>query len=256
MPARRDRASGRFIGGAFGHEEFARRHKRVYDWLRNKPFGTRQQYGLKLKAFCEVMNVTPEQFQDLDPKRARDLAWEYASSFIRKSPSSTKNNLAALKSFYRNKDGVKLSFDSQRGGKHYFNSKRRKKAAYERVPTKEEMYRIIDMATSMRDKAILLVLFQSGIRENALCSLKYGHVKRQLEKGKVPLRLRITPEIDSKIVGYGLDYYDTFLQYEAIEALGQYCEEFHRKGDPGARAGLPLTWRTNKPLTFSRYPLP
>jgi len=232
LPIKRDRASGRFAGGAFGHEDLTKRHKRVYDWLRNKPFGTQQQYGLRLKAFCEAMNITPEQFQDLDPKGARDLAWEYVRDLIRKSSSTAKNTLAALKSFYRNKDGVKLSFDSQRGGKHYFNSKRRKKAAFEHVPTKEEMYRIVDMATSMRDKAILLVLFHSGIRENALCSLKYGHVKRQLEKEKFPLRLRITPEIDSKLAGYGPDYYDTFLQYEAIEAVRQYSEEFHMKGDP------------------------
>jgi integrase len=246
LPIKRDRASGRFSGGAFGHEGLAKRHKCVYDWLKNKPFGTQQQYGLRLKAFCEAMDVTPEQFQDLDPKGAHDLAWEYVSSLIRESPSTAKNTLAALKSFYRNKDGVKLSFDSQRGGKHYFNSKRRKKAAFEHVPTKVEMYRIVDMATSMRDKTILLVLFQSGIRENALCSLRYGHVKRQLENGKFPLRLRITPEIDSKLAGYGLDYYDTFLQYEAIEALKQYYEEFHRKGDPDewlfySKQGTPMS---------------
>lgn len=246
MPIRRDRASGRFAGGAFGHEVLARRHRRVYDWLRNKPFGTQQQYGLRLMAFCEAMKVTPEQFQDLDPKEARDLAWEYVGDLVRDRPSTAKNTLAALKSFYRNKDGVKLSFDSQRGGKHYFNNKRRKKAAFEHVPTKEEMYRIVDMATSMRDKAILLVLLQSGIRENAICSLKYGHVKRQLEKNKFPLRLRITAEIDSRLWGYGIDYYDTFLSYEAIEALKQYCERFHGKGDPDewlfySKEGTPMS---------------
>lgn len=231
MPLSRDRATGRFAGGVFSHEEFMKRHKCVYEWLRNKPFGTQQHYGLGLKGFCEAMDVTPGWFQDLGPKRARDLAWKYVSNFIVENPSGAKGVLAAIKSFYRNKDGEKLSFDSQRGGKHYFNSKRRKKAAFEHVPTKEEMYRIVDMATSMRDKAILLVLFQSGIRLNALCSLKYSHVKEQLEKAKVPLRLRITPEIDSKLAGYSWDYYDTFLQYEAVVSLRQYCEEDHEKGE-------------------------
>jgi len=46
LPIRRDRASGRFAGGTFGHEVPVKRHRRVYDWLRNKPFGTQQQYGM------------------------------------------------------------------------------------------------------------------------------------------------------------------------------------------------------------------
>jgi len=41
-----------------------RRHKRVYDWLRNKSFGTQQRYGLRLKAFYESMNVTPKRLGD------------------------------------------------------------------------------------------------------------------------------------------------------------------------------------------------
>jgi integrase len=180
-----------------------------------------------LKDFCEFANITPEEFQRLDRKDARNIAWKYIKTLIDK-PSVATMAMAALKSFYRNHDGETLPFDSSRGGKHYFNNLRRKKASYEKVPTKEEVYQIADMATSLRDRAIILTLFQSGMRVNALCNLKYGHVKYQLEQSKVPLRLRITDEIDTKLRGYRIDFYDTFISKEAIDALKKYCELYHR----------------------------
>jgi len=223
------------------YEVLMEKSDRVNDWLVNKPRNSKKMYGGALWYFCEAMNVTPEQFQDMELKKARDLAWRYIKPFTRSRPSSARNALAALKSFYRNKDGVMLGFDSRRGGKHYFNGNRRKKAAFEHVPNKEEMYQIIDMATSLRDKAILLVLFQSGIRNNALCNLDYDMVREQLEEGKVPLRLRITDQIDTKLQSCSIDFYDTFLGYEVIEALKAWCKKAHK------------TSQDDTPLFYTRH---
>jgi len=133
-----------------------------------------------------------------------------------------------LKSYYRNKDGESLPFDSRRGGKHHFNNRRRKREKYEHVPNNKEVYEITDMAISLRDRAIILTLFQSGIRVNALCRLKYGHVREQLEEEKIPLRLKITDEIDTKLQGYSMSYYYTFVGREAIESLKRYCDLKHK----------------------------
>jgi integrase len=174
--------------------------------------------------FCEQTGLSPEEFLGLDRSGARDVVWKFVKLFIAESTSKAKNNLAALKSFYRSQDGQTLPFDSRRGGKHYFNSKKRKKAALEHVPNRPEMYRIIDAAINLRDNTMLLMLFQSGIRENAVCHLKFKHVKDQLySEPKIPLRLRITDQIDTKLRGYIIDFYDTFLQGEAIQKL-KACE--------------------------------
>ena len=234
MNLKRDGESGRFVSvGPRAWQVFVSEHECVREWLRRRPVGTQAQYGRKLLNFCEAFDMNPEQFLELDRFEARDMVWQFIEPFIEESSSKAKNNLAALKSFYRSKDGETLPFDSRRGGKHHFNRKRRKKAALEHVPNRSEMYRIIDATNNFRDRAMFLMLFQSGIRVNALCSLKFKHVKDQLyqnEEPKIPLRLRITDKIDTKLRGYSIDFYDTFLQGEAVQALKAYCDKHHKDG--------------------------
>jgi len=239
-----DPETGRFASKGFtAWQVFMTEHECVREWLETRPLGTRTQYARKLMHFCEESGTSPEAFLGLDRHEARDLVWKYVKPFIGESTSKAKNNLAALKSFYRSKDGEILPFDSRRGGKHYFNSKKRKKAAREHIPNTPEMYAIIDAATNLRDNTMLLVLFQSGIRENALCHLNFKHVADQLycEGGpKIPLRLRITEKIDTKLKGYMIDFYDAFLQGEAVQKLKAYCDKYHKDKDP------------EKPLFYTR----
>lgn len=223
--------------------QFMEKYPTVKEWLEHRPVNTQSQYGLALKRFCEFSSITPEQFQNLPRKEARDISWNYIKTLLDHS-SVASVTMAALKSFYRNKDGEILPFDSHRGGKHSFNNLRRKKASYEHTPTKKEIYEISYMTNNFRDRAIILVLYQSGIRVNALCSLNYGHVRKQLERNEIPLRLRITDEIDSKLRGYRIPFYDTFIGKEAIEALRKYCEFRHRYSDD--ETPLFLTKRNNR----------
>jgi len=201
--------------------------------LERRPVGTQKNYVLHLRKFCEFSHVTPEQFQGMDPKTARDLAWSYLRTTLDR-PSVASLASAALKSFYRNHDGVTLPFDGSKGGKHNIHN-RRTKACFEHVPTKQEVYQIIDMSPSLRDKAMFLTLFQSGIRANALLRLKYGHVREQLEKGTDPLHLQITDELDTKLRGYDLPFYDAFLGAEAVDALKRYCQMAHKTSTDDTR---------------------
>jgi len=163
--------------------------------------------------------------------------------------------LAALKSFYRNKDGETLPFDSKRGGKHYLK-KRSKKVDVERIPDKTESYRIIDSSTNLRDHTMFLTLYQGGLRLNALCGLNFGHVREQLyPEPKIPLRLKITENMDTKLRAYNIAYYYTFLQGEAVQALRAYCDKHHRKSTDdtplfrtrtGRRIGRRAVWRIFK----------
>ena len=209
---------------------FINGNPKVKKWLKGRPKGTVTVYSLHLRRFCNFANIEPEKFQLLDKKTARDLVWDYLCEFKDEKPSVALLAIAALKSFYRNHDGEKLEFDTGRGGKHCFIYKR-VRAATEHVPSNEEIYDIAEHCIRLRDKTIVLVLFQSGIRVNALCRLTYKMVRRQLEKGQVPLRLRITDTIDTKLARTRVTFYDTFLNVEAIELLRKYCESTHQKSD-------------------------
>ena len=161
MPTIREQGTGRFKndGTPSPWETFIENNQIVKDWLSNKPQGTREQYGSMLYQFCKDTNTAPGAFQSMDRLQARDAAWSYVKPFVGKNNSKAKSYLAALKCFYRNKDGETLPFDSRRGGKHYI-PKRRLKASIEYVPNKSEMYLIIEGAHTVRDKALLLFLFQ------------------------------------------------------------------------------------------------
>lgn len=95
------------------HLVFMSEHECVNEWLFNRPPNTRKNYGRYLYNFCRFANVTPEQFQNMQRKEARDLAWSYIRTFQDK-PSIMTLVMSALKSFYRNKDGDTLPFDSRR----------------------------------------------------------------------------------------------------------------------------------------------
>jgi len=224
-------------------DEFIDSHPIVKKWLRGKPTNTIKNYALKLKAFCEFSNVTPEQFVKMSNNEAVDIAWDYIVTIKDEHPSVAAIVLCSVKSLYRSVNREQLNFDGN--GEHYFNQKRRKRAATEHVPSNEEVYLIAEHCTTLRDKTIVHVAFQSGIRINALCKLTYGMVQRQLKDGKVPLRLRITPDIDTKLRRSKVDFYDTFLNTEAVEMLQKHCEAVHQNSEDNA---LLFVSRTGKKL--------
>lgn len=107
----------------------------------------------------------------------------------------------------------------------------RKKVVYEIIPTKDQIYAMsnrikkLESPDRIRTRALMLCLFQSGVRVNCLCRWTVGLVRDQLYPTiKVPVYLKITHKMDTKISGYGLSYYYTFLQKEGAEALKEYLD--------------------------------
>jgi len=88
------------------------------------------------------------------------------------------------------------------------------------------MYQIIDMASSLRDKALLLLLFMSGVRVNVIEHLTYGDVKNQLDKDVITLK--ITSRLDYKLRGHNMPFYFTFIGHEGTETLRRYCQLEHK----------------------------
>lgn len=173
--------------------------------------------------------MEPEEWRRLDKFKARDTAWAFIKPLIAEHPTVARGFRTTLKSWYRNLNGEQLPFDSGRGGKHHFHVKYLK-PSYEHIPNKTEMYQIIDMASSLRDKALLLFLFQSGVRVNVIVHLKFGHIIDQLDEEN--MTLKITGDLDYKLRGRDLPFYLTFLNGEGAETLRQYCKLKHKSRDP------------------------
>lgn len=225
------------------YEEWIEQHGEVKAWLMDRPSNTKRIFVRELKTFCDELAISPEEWRDLDKFKARDLAWKFISTKTVSSPSVAMTTMATLKSFFRNKNGEALPFDSSRGGKHYFHMTS-KKAALEHIPNKTETYQIIDMASSLRDKAIMLFLFQTGVRVNVIQHLTLKDVEDQLDKDTIALK--ITGNLDHKLRSRDIPFYYTFLNGEGVAILRRYVSLAHKERD--LDAPLFLT-SGHKPLT-------
>ncbi len=145
---------------------------------------------------------------------------ELAQEFVNKLLSSNKRESArhvrtCLMSFFK-ANGISLELQS-----------------IPRVPKKEEIilrkeqiYAMADYACSLRNRAIILCMYQSGLGVTALRNINYGHIKKQLEKNAVPIRIRITFRISQK--ASQVPFY-TFFGGEACDSLKAYINERKRK---------------------------
>jgi len=88
--------------------------------------------------------------------------------------------------------------------------------------TNMDVKKLVNHARNLRDRAIILTLFQGGMDVSTLCSLKYKDVAEGLSKNEHPLKLELFREKT------GTEYY-TFLGRDAIEALNAYLNDLRSK---------------------------
>ena len=81
----------------------------------------------------------------------------------------------------------------------------------------EEIKAYVNVANNMRDKAIILCLFQSGLSISDLCNLNYGDVQEELEAGTRPLYLRLFRQKTA-------EEFKTFFGRDAVKYLKLYLE--------------------------------
>ncbi len=106
-----------------------------------------------------------------------------------------------------------------------------RKIAIEHVPTKQEVYELSENMGSLRDRAIILALFQCGVRVSCLCNWTYELLATQLyPEIRIPIRLKITPNLDTKLSLHGLSYYVTGLREDAALAIRDYLDFRKKQG--------------------------
>lgn len=194
---------------------------------------TRDDYLRWLEVICKVTGMNPDALLALNEKEAHDKIIDVMQLYLQQGKNVAARAIQTVaKSFfeYHDKD---LEFKRQERVK-----KIAKKVAVEIIPTREQVHAIIGAvrgrsARALRDRAIIHCLFKSGVRVNCLLNWKVSLVSSQVyPEVKAPVRLKIANTMDTKLSGYGLTYYYTFLDREAGEALKAYLDA--RKAREGA----------------------
>jgi integrase len=194
---------------------------------KNPPTGsrsTKKVWFQVLAKFVKKCNMSPDELIKLSKREIEEKIQAFCDEYaVRGKAALARNSAAILNAFFK-VNGVKdLELETYKyveAGKEY-------------VPTKEDVYRMADFAPSLRDRAIILCLFQSGLRNSTLRALTYGMLKDQIESGKTPIRVHVTSELrkyDPDACKEGVNYW-TFFGAEASEALRNYI--FDRKNRLG-----------------------
>ena len=181
--------------------------------------------------------ASPGRFLELEPLEAKTLIRRVVHRLEDEEHyQGARMALSFAKNFYNyhNIDlGREIKFKRSELPK-----RRLKKIHFEVIPDNPDVYKMADAALGLgykdnvknkflglRNRAIILCLWQSGVRGSALCRFTFGMVKKHLYPTvKVPIPLRITDRIDTKISQYGLGYYYTFLAEEAAKALRAWLD--------------------------------
>ena len=189
---------------------------------------TRENVCLTLKGLCEFAGRSPDELVRLSPREASRLVQDYVDMLAEKGYSIRYVNvcLAYLKTFFK-VNGFKgpKALEVER---HYQPSRYRKRSEY--VPTPAEIHNMALAAGSARNKALILALYTSGLRNSTLRALLYRDVKEELERGLEVIKLPVYPEmkkVDAGACRGNIPYY-SFVSAEAVEALREYLDERRR----------------------------
>jgi len=205
--------------------------------------------------------VSPSEFLELPTVEAKKLIRVVCNNLMAKGhTAAARQTISFAKSFYNfHHEDREIKFK-----RHEKPQVISKKIVHETIPHNSDVYKLSDVALGLRyrdneknkllgsrNQAITLFLWQSGVRVNALCKLRYKDVKDYVE-GRLnfqylsqefkeanieywenlglklnelpPLFLKVTPDLDTKIGSYGLSYYVTFLHHTGFEALKQWID--------------------------------
>lgn len=205
--------------------------KEIRRWRDNVARGseiTADVYFRRLGAFCQYMGVTPAELTGMEPKAIGNLFLDFVSDQEKKgyAGSYIVSTIKAVKSWLAYNDIVVIKKIKVRG------SQQTPTLENERVPTQEELRRILS-AASLKDKVACILMANSGLRPETLGNYN----------GTDGLRIRDLPDLefdnDSKTVSFtnvptivyvrselskARHKYFTFLSEEGCEYLKTYLE--------------------------------
>jgi integrase len=190
--------------------------------------GTRENVCVTLMQFCKHCGLDPDALVALEPKEASRLCQDFTDGLKERGCSIRYVNVsqAYLRTFfgengYENERRLRVE-------RYHQPARYRKKPEY--VPDAEEIYRMGYAAGSAKNRAMIFMLYSSGLRNSTLRAVLYGDLRKDLESGLKVVRVPVYPEmkkVDPDACKGEIPYY-TFVDEETVKALKQYLDE--RKG--------------------------
>lgn len=206
----------------------------VRDWLANFPDepNTRRMYLWFLRRFLESEDVAPDKLLE----RAKDNPFEVAktlkSYFNRLVSEGYASNtammyLTAVRSFLTWNGASLPRFGRGIRGKTEHESGR--------LLLREEVASMVDLAPTVRDKALICFLAQSGQRASILTAMKVKHVIRDLEAGNIPIIVEVPPVLRN-IKGINVNKVDEKYRFplgaDTAKYLRLMLQEREKHGEP------------------------
>jgi len=199
---------------------------------KSRSVASRATYCNCVMRFCDHYGTTPDELLNQD----RSVLEAWIQDFTgrhEKNPRYANDTVKILKIFFR-ENGVNLRYP------HYYVPPRFRKIR-EYIPTPDEVLKMAECAGSLRDRAIILALASSGLRNSTLRALKYGvntdpnfsryTIKSELLSGKQTVIVMVHEGMKEDIptACKGRIPYYTFFHPIATEALRRYLDERRRQ---------------------------
>jgi len=221
-----------------------------------KSEGTRSNFGTILNAFCKFCGRNPEDIIGLSSEEASNYVQNYVDSLALKERSIRYVNmcLAYLKTFFK-VNGFKgdRALEVER---HYQPSRYRKRGEY--IPTSNEIHDMSLAAGSLRNKALILGLYTSGLRNSTIRAVLFKDVKEELDNDLKNIKMPVYSEmkrIDSGACKGNIPYY-SFFSKEATRAVRVYLSDRERtQGNIGFDEPLFCADSSNMTIERKRHTL-
>ena len=193
-----------------------------------KSEGTRSNFGGILSAFCKYCNKKPEDLVQMSSKEVSSRVQDYVDFLAEKDRSIRYVNmcLGYLKTFFKI-NGFKGD-DELDVERHYQPSRYRKREEY--IPTPNEIHDMSLAAGSLRNKALVLGLYTSGLRNSSIRALLFKDVKKELANKFDNIKVSVYPEmkkVDTGACKGNIPYY-SFISKETTKALREYLVDRKR----------------------------
>jgi len=172
--------------------------------------GTKELACDLLMRFSKFAGKEPDELTRLSPAEVSKLVQSYVDSLADKGQSIRTVNvtLTFLRTFFTlNSFKGARQIDVER---FFQPSRYRKRPEY--IPTADEIYRMAYAAGSAKNKAMVLCLYTSGLRNSTLRALRYKDVAEELkvlEIVKVPVYPEMK-EMDPRACKGNIPYYSFF----------------------------------------------
>ena len=194
----------------------------------SQSMGSRESYLRNLEGFCKYTSKTPGQLVKLKEDKLSELVQQFAADMKRQGRSRSHINgvIKRLKTFARCN---KLALDVQ---PYHLPTRYRRVPEY--IPTKDEVYAMASAAGNLRDSAIVLCLWSSGLRVSTLLALDYKDVKEELEADETIVTIPVYPDMRKRVpeACKGELPYTSFICPEAVNALKVYLKEREERFGP------------------------